>query len=157
MGKALKYGNTPVWVHADGSVFDGISVTPKQWKAKGGLYFASKLEYRTYIAIKAFAIKYRYGVEIEQQHKYWLIGSSTAHKVIDWNIDFKVTFYRGLGINSRIDVTTVYVEAKGVELPEYKLKRDLMAILHPPDYSKLIVVHKPDELEDKLIGVLTHD
>ena len=143
----MKYGNKPVWVAASGETFESVSITPKQWKEKGGMWFASKLEYKTYIGIQAFCNKAKLRCEIDHQHSFFLIGSTSQSKVIDWNIDFQVYFYK-LGITSPIDY--LYIESKGVELPEYKLKRDLMAILHPNEFAKLVVIKNHNQIDDLL-------
>ena len=146
-----KYGNKPVWVAKNGETFSAISITSKQWKEQGNLWFASKLEYLTYLAIIQFARKAKLRCDIECQHSFFLIGSTTAAKVIDWNIDFLVYFYP-IGISTPIDY--LYIEAKGIELPEYKLKRDLMAILHPNEFAKLVVIKNHEKVDDELIKFL---
>lgn len=143
-----KYGNKPVWVAKNGETFNSIAITSQEWKKQGNLWFASKLEYLVYLAIISFARKSKLTVDITQQYKYELVANNHYPNSISWVIDFYCKFKNEHGEY----IESIYVEAKGLELPEYRLKRDLLGLLYPSDFAKLFIIKNHEHLDDLLFN-----
>lgn len=118
----LKYGNHPVW-------YDTILKRECEKRPVHGAYihFDSRLEYEVYKILlarfKANQIQHHYTVPIlEAFHPF---------PSIKWEVDFKVTTAD----------TCFFVEAKGIELADYRLKLALLARFNQKVYDRLIVVH----------------
>jgi hypothetical protein len=141
----LKYGNTPVWLDIKtGTEYTATCYTSNQWSKMGNLWFASQLECEVWKGLQSFARARRLGCMIQRQHKINLAWSCIDSKEyrIDWNVDFRVSY-----LNSTTGRDYIFLcEAKGVELPEYKLKRDLLACVNPAAFQSLLVIHKIKDL-----------
>ncbi len=133
-----KYGAKPLWydVNAD-TVYQSVSGNGTEYRKLGYEYFASQLEYETFRQIRAFCRQKRLTHEILHQCNVELLPQDKGNKEITWNIDFKLSYSLS---GDWQDKEVLYIEAKGFELDDYKLKVQLLKRFKPSIYQQLRVV-----------------
>jgi hypothetical protein len=122
-----KYGNVQTYYNLDSD-----SIVTKENKTDNTLRFDSYLEYEVYKILRAKfskdVIKHHYTVEI-------LPKTNDGIRAINWCVDFAVF------ANSD---NCFYIEAKGVEIDDFKIKMNLLKRFKPLTANRLITVFKPD-------------
>ncbi|MFN7762540.1 MAG: hypothetical protein ACK5RE_17985 [Pseudanabaena sp.] len=143
-----KYGAKPVYYNPKTDTAYGvIAVTAKEWKHNGGLYFPSTLEYETFRAIRAWFAYRKIQHRIELQHTLTILPATKSIKAITWCVDFKIDYK--LDLLDPIP-TTLYIEAKGIEMDDYKLKMNLLSRFHPGILSHVRVIRNSRNVDNVL-------
>jgi hypothetical protein len=128
-----KYGNVRVY-------YDSLTGKASSDKPLAGaaetLIFDSQLEFNLY---KILLTKFDKS-DIKLHHKIEILPLYLDVPAITWRIDFKVETESHL----------FYVEAKGIELDDYKLKCNLLARFHPSIYDRIFTIH------DKELSTFKH-
>lgn len=124
-----KYNAIPVWYNpSNDTAYSTVACGSIEARRQGYLYFPSTLEYQTFRAVRAFFTLSRFAWNIDTQHTIEILPKQDTIKAVTWCVDIIVK-YRHL---KHDDISGVfYVEAKGIEMDDYKLKMNLLARFKP--------------------------
>lgn len=136
-----KYNAKPVWYNPkNDTAYGAVAIGAKEAREQGYLYFPSTLEYEVFRQTRAFFALSRLRYSIETQHTIEILPKVETIRAITWCVDIKVTYYSA----KHTDITGVlYVEAKGVETDDYKLKMNLLARFKPEILYDVCVMRNP--------------
>lgn len=149
-----KYGAKPVYYDpSKDTAYDSIAITTAEWRKNGGMYFPSTLEYEVYRGIRSFFNKYKIPFKIAVQHTIELLPQEKEIRAITWCVDFKIEYKID---NLEPIPHTLYVEAKGIELDDYKLKKNLLERFHPSIADRLRVIRKAKDTHRILLNTMQH-
>lgn len=147
-----KYGAKPLWYNEKlDQAFSIIAISAKEASQQGWLYFASTLEYEVFRNARAFFSQRNIKCKIETQHTIEILPKQDTIKAITWCVDIKVDYKLDL-----LDPypSTLYIEAKGIEMDDYKLKMNLLARCKPEILAKVRVIRKASDTARILANTL---
>ena len=148
-----KYGAKPLWYNPKlDEAYDIIPITRDEARKQGWLYFPSTLEYKVFRNVRAFFAKHRIPCKIETQHTIEILPKLDTIKPVTWCVDIKVDY--------KLDPlepvpSTFYIEAKGIEMDDYKLKMNLLARFKSDILNSVRVIRNAKDVGRILTNSLT--
>jgi hypothetical protein len=124
-----KYNNKPVWYDPDRDLhFPMLVITKAEAKREGWVYFPSQLEYEVFRAVRAWFAARRLKFTIDFHHTITILPKTESIKPITWCVDLMVSYSPNPAVEP---FRTLYIESKGVETDDFKLKMNLMNRFKP--------------------------